>query len=109
MSQRLLIVVCLASLAWSGCFVRSIRPATDGAAIDDAAITARVKTMLLNDTQVSATKIDVTTVNGVVTISGSVPSKADEARAIEIVRQVSGVKDVKSTLQLSGGPTTLRF
>ena len=36
-----------------------MRPAAVGAATDDAAITARVKTTLLNDTQVAATKIDV--------------------------------------------------
>ena len=65
---------------------------------DDQTITARVKTVLLNDPQISATRIDVATANGVVTISGAVKSKAEEQRAIELTRQVSGVKDVKSTL-----------
>jgi hyperosmotically inducible protein len=40
--------------------------------MDDATITARVKTVLLNDPQVAATKIDVSTAAGVVTLSGSV-------------------------------------
>jgi len=66
--------------------------------MDDATITARVKTMLLNDPQVAATKIEVSTTGGVVTLSGSVKSKADEARAIQIARTVTGVQDVKSTL-----------
>jgi len=68
------------------------------AAIDDATITARVKTMLLNDPQVGATKIDVSTSNGVVTMSGSVKTKAEEERAIALARQVNGVRDVRSQL-----------
>ena len=51
----------------------------------------------------------LSTVNCVVTISGTVRSKAEESRAIELARQVAGVKDVRSTLQASGGATTLRF
>jgi hyperosmotically inducible periplasmic protein len=105
---RLLMVLWVTSLAWSGC-AGSIRPANAGAATDNATITAGVKTLLLNDTQVDATKIDVSTDSGVVTISGTVRSKAEEARAIELARQVTGVKDVRSTLQVSGGATTLRF
>jgi osmotically-inducible protein OsmY len=66
--------------------------------MDDATITARVKTELLNDPQVAATKIDVSTTAGIVTLSGSVKSKADEARAIQVARTVTGVRDVKSTL-----------
>ena len=73
-----------------------------GAAMDDTTITTRVKTVLLNDPQVAATKIDVSTAGGVVTLSGSVKSKAEEARAIELTRQITGVRDVKSTLLVSG-------
>ena len=44
-------------------------PRTSGAAgmssTEDATITARVKTALLNDTQLNATKIDIVTANGV--------------------------------------------
>ena len=72
--------------------------------IDDAAITARVKTALLNDPEVGGMKIDVDTTNGVVTMSGVVKSKSDEMRAIELVRMTLGVKDVKSTLQVSSTP-----
>jgi hyperosmotically inducible protein len=68
--------------------------------MDDATITARVKTVLLNDPQVGATKIEVSTAAGIVTLSGSVKSKTDEARAIQIARTVTGVRDVKSTLVL---------
>jgi osmotically-inducible protein OsmY len=73
---------------------------TVGETIDDATITARVKTALLNDPQVGAMKIDVDTAQGVVTMSGIVKNKAEETRAIELARQTPGVRDVKSTLQV---------
>jgi hyperosmotically inducible protein len=69
--------------------------------IDDATITARVKTALLNDPQVGATKIDVDTTNGIVTLSGTVKSQAEAARALELTRLAAGVKDVRSTLQVA--------
>ena len=77
--------------------------------VDDASITAHVKTVLLNDTQLNATKINVNTSNGVVVMSGAVASKADEQRAIQLARQVSGVREVRSELQVSSQPTTLRL
>jgi osmotically-inducible protein OsmY len=72
-----------------------------GETIDDATITARVKTILLNDPQVGGLRIDVDTSLGVVTMSGTVKSQAEEQRAIQLARSVTGVKDVKSTLQVN--------
>ena len=66
--------------------------------MDDAAITAQVKTTLLNDTQLNATKIDVSTSNGVVTISGTVRSQPEQERAVQLARRVNGVRDVKANL-----------
>jgi hyperosmotically inducible protein len=82
-------------LAAAGCG-RSV-----GETIDDATITARVKTALLNDAQVSGLRIDVDTVRGVVTMSGVVRSQAEEQRAVQLARNVNGVVDVRSTLQVS--------
>jgi hyperosmotically inducible protein len=73
---------------------------TVGETIDDATITTRVKTALLNDPQVAGLKIDVDTTKGIVTMSGLVKSRNEEQRAVTIARGVPGVKDVKSTLQL---------
>jgi hyperosmotically inducible periplasmic protein len=70
------------------------------AGVDDASITAQVKTALLNDSQVNATKIDVSTSNGVVTMTGSVRSQPEQQRAIQLARQVSGVKDVRANLTI---------
>jgi hyperosmotically inducible protein len=71
-----------------------------GETIDDATITTQVKTALLNDPTVGGLKIDVDTFKGVVTLSGRVKSKTEEAKAIEIARKTNGVRDVKSTLQV---------
>jgi hyperosmotically inducible periplasmic protein len=73
---------------------------TVGETVDDATITARVKTALLNDAQVGGMKIDVDTTQGVVTMSGIVKDKSEESRAIELARRTPGVRDVKSTLQV---------
>lgn len=72
-----------------------------GETIDDATITAQVKTALLNDPQVAGLKIDVDTFKGVVTLSGAVKSTAERDKAIALARQTKGVKDVKSTLQVN--------
>jgi hyperosmotically inducible periplasmic protein len=68
--------------------------------IDDATITTRVKTALLNDPDVGILRIDVDTFKGVVTLSGRVKTKEEEAKAIALARKISGVTDVKSTLQI---------
>jgi hyperosmotically inducible protein len=74
---------------------------TTGETIDDAGITAQVKTALLNDPEVGGLRIDVDTSKGLVTLSGIVKSKEEEVKAIAIARKVQGVRDVRSTLQVS--------
>lgn len=75
-----------------------------GGAIDDATITTRVKTALLNDPDVGGMRgglrIDVDTFKGVVTLSGAVRSAAERDKAMAIARKINGVVDVKSTLQI---------
>ena len=71
-----------------------------GETIDDATVTTRVKTALLNDPDVGGLRIDVDTFKGVVTLSGRVKSKDEEGKALALARRIGGVKDVKSTLQV---------
>ena len=73
---------------------------TVGETIDDATITTRVKTAFINDPMVGGLRIDVDTFKGIVTLSGGVKSKAEEAKAIELARSIRGVTDVKSTLKI---------
>ncbi len=73
---------------------------TVGETIDDATVTTRVKTALLNDPDVGGLRIDVDTFKGVVTLSGAVKSQAEADKAVAITRRINGVSDVKSTLQV---------
>jgi osmotically-inducible protein OsmY len=72
-----------------------------GETIDDATVTTRVKTALLNDPEVGGLRIDVDTFKGVVTLSGAVKSPTERDKAIGLARKIGGVKDVKSTLQIN--------
>jgi osmotically-inducible protein OsmY len=73
---------------------------TVGETIDDATITTRVKTAMLNDPTVGGLRIDVDTFKGVVTLSGRVKSPSERDQAIALARQVDGVVDVKDALQV---------
>jgi osmotically-inducible protein OsmY len=64
--------------------------------IDDGWITTKVKSTYLYSANVSGSNIDVTTVDGVVTLSGKASSGAERALAIELASNVRGVKSVKS-------------
>jgi hyperosmotically inducible protein len=74
-----------------------------GTYIDDSVITAKVKAALVEDKQVSAMKIKVQTRNGVVTLTGSVPSAEAGQHALQLAAAVEGVKDVKSDLTVKAG------
>jgi osmotically-inducible protein OsmY len=71
-----------------------IAPATD-----DATITVRVRTALLNDPVVHASEIDVMAQNGIVFLRGQVHGQAEANAAIAVARRIQGVKDVQSELQ----------
>ena len=94
-TTALLLVSLVASLLSACGGGRSVRTEPD-----DLTITARVKTALLNEPDIAAPRIDVQTVNRVVTLSGRVASKQEEQRAIQVARSTAGVVEVKSTLQI---------
>ncbi len=75
-------------------------PRSVGVQLDDAIITAKVKTKLLEDPITKARKIDVDTVNRVVTLTGLVDSEEEIRRAIEIASSVPGVKKVVNNLRV---------
>lgn len=72
--------------------------------IDDAMITLKVKNALAGDQILSASHIETTTINGVVTLSGTVDSEQSLGRAMELA---NGQEHVKSVItQLLVKPTT---
>ena len=68
------------------------------ATVEDAAITAKVKSALLAEPGLGALRIDVDTKDGVVTLSGAVDSSTLKERATQAAQQVSGVRSVVDKL-----------
>jgi hyperosmotically inducible protein len=71
------------------------------AAVDDAAITTKVKAALLADDQVKGTQINVDTNGGTVRLTGTVDNQAQLQRAVEVAKGVQGVARVESNLTAS--------
>jgi hyperosmotically inducible periplasmic protein len=65
--------------------------------VTDSWITTKVKADMMTSSNVPATDIDVTTVNGVVTLKGTVATKAEHDKAITTAKGIKGVKKVDST------------
>lgn len=72
-----------------------------GEVITDAAITSAVKTKFLAEPGVPGTSINVDTNNHVVTLTGTVKSKAEAAKAVSIARETKGVKRVVDHLKVA--------
>jgi osmotically-inducible protein OsmY len=67
---------------------------TTAEAIDDASITAQVKSSLLSHRSTSALKTRVTTDNGVVTLSGTAKNAAEKDLVGKLANDINGVKSV---------------
>lgn len=67
-----------------------------GQTISDTWITTKVKSTLIYSSNVSGSDISVNTKDGVVTLSGSLKSSAERATAVELAKNVKGVKNVNA-------------
>lgn len=93
------LAVMLAVLAvLSGC--RATTGKTAGQTVDDATITAAVKSKLVADKAANLTRIDVDTNNGTVYLNGTVETPEQKTRAEQLAWQASGVKAVVNNLQV---------
>ena len=92
---RLVVAAMLVAVA-AGCSARSAPSAS--AAVVDAQTAVRVKTALVNDTELGTLPIDVRAAAGVVTLRGTVNSAAEVDRALALARGVAGVTRVESEL-----------
>jgi osmotically-inducible protein OsmY len=70
------------------------------AAAPDAWITTKVKMALITSENAPARRVDVDTVDGRVTLHGSVFSAAEKAAAEKAARSVQGVREVRNLLQV---------
>ena len=91
------VAIALTLLTAAGCAVTRGQQ-TAGAYVDDTAITASVKTQLLEDERVAGTSVTVETLNGTVMLSGFAKSQAEKAAAGSIARKVDGVRAVKNEI-----------
>ena len=69
-----------------------------GEAVTDAGITTKVKSRLLADPDVSGLRIDVDTRDRVVTLTGTVSTPAEKARALDLAGKVENVTRVEDKL-----------
>jgi len=81
----------------SGCAV-SRGQETTGAYIDDATITTKVKSEMVEDKNVDAAAIKVETLNGTVMLSGFAKNSLEKETAERIALKVKGVKQVKNEI-----------
>jgi hyperosmotically inducible protein len=91
-------VLVVLALVTAGCMTAEKRSA--GRVIDDATITAQVKTKLATDERVKAYQVDVDTHSGVVTLTGTVDTQLARTAATQIAGSVSGVQSVNNLLSV---------
>ncbi len=83
---------------FSGC--ASMTGRTAGEYIDDASITTEVNAIIVKDQDAQYLKIDVSSTNGNVVLTGFIHDKKAEERIVAKIRQIKGVKSVKSNLKV---------
>lgn len=71
-----------------------------GDAAGNAALTSKVKTKFLADDEISGLNIDVDSNDGVVTLTGTVPTEAAKERALKAARETEEVKSVIDRLKV---------
>lgn len=69
-------------------------------ALGEAALTAKIKSKMALDDTVKALSIDVDTKGTVVTLTGSVHSEAERAKALQLARETAGVTSVTDRLAI---------
>ncbi len=69
-----------------------------GQSIDDIAITAKIKVGLLAEKNFRSLHVQVGTREGVVRLTGTVPSMEQKSTATDVARTITGVKSVENDL-----------
>jgi osmotically-inducible protein OsmY len=74
--------------------------AAESSDISDAWLTAKVQSKYYIDNDVRGLDIDVTTENGVVTLTGTVETPQERRQAVALARNTEGVRDVRDQLMV---------
>jgi osmotically-inducible protein OsmY len=74
---------------------------TTGQYVDDATVTAKVKTAIASDVGVkAASNVNVETYRGVVQLSGFADSEDQASKAVTAAKKVNGVRSVKNDIRI---------
>jgi len=98
-------VVAAAVLAATGCAASRVKEPA-GSYVDDAAITAAVKSRMVENNAVTGDAIQVETLNGNVVLSGTARNPIEKLTAESIAMKVRGVKSVQNQVALAPGAKT---
>ena len=90
-------VIAAVAIALTGCAGTATRT---GEYVDDSMITTKVKSAMAMDKEVQARDISVTTNDGVVRLSGVAHSRAEAQKAVQLARNVAGVRSVENDIQI---------
>ena len=99
-ASMLALAVALGAAQLAGCASQSENRRTAGAVVDDAALTAKVKTALARDSEVPAHNVNVTTYRGLVQLSGFVENETVARKAAQLASNVDGVNQVYNDLRV---------
>ena len=83
---------------FSGC--ASMTGRTTGEYIDDSNITTQANAIIVKDPDAKYLKIDVSSTDGNVVLQGFIHDRAAEERIVAKIREIKGVKSVKSLLKV---------
>ena len=72
------------------------------AAVEDTSITTKIKSQYLANTDLRHVNVAVATTNGVVTLTGTVPSEDLRRLAVDLARHTGGVTQVDDQLRVLG-------
>ena len=97
-AMRSLTVLVMMLTVVAGC--RAMTGKSAGTNIDDASITANVKSRLVAEKASNLTRVDVDTNNGTVYLNGTVETPEHKAKAEQLAWQAKGVKSVVNNLQI---------
>ena len=103
-SRRHMLVATLA-VALTACASRQgEQKETAGQYIDDATVTAKVKTAIATDVGArAAANVNVETYRGVVQLSGFADNDEQAAKAVAAAKKVNGVRSVRNDIRVKSG------
>lgn len=97
-TASILAVLLATSLGCAG----TAKQESTGEYIEDSVITTKVKAAVLGEPTLKSSEINVETFKGVVQLSGFVNSESDTKTALNVTRNVNGVKSVKNDMRVKG-------